>query len=126
MDNGALVRRLRLLPTVIVLDREVPVATGIRPRLMGLACIDREEAGGGLLIPRCSSVHTFGMRFALDLVFLDAHGETISIRSGVPPRRFAWERGAAAVLELPAFGELQPLGPAKSVEKGGEFSRLIS
>ena len=65
--------------------REVPVATGFRARLLGLACLDREEAGPGLLIPRCASVHTFGMRFALDLVFLDATG-------GVAVRR----RGAAA------------------------------
>jgi len=93
---------------------------------MGLACIDREEAGGGLLIPRCSSVHTFGMRFALDLVFLDSDGEPISVRHAVPPRRFASEHRADAVLELPALGELQPLGPPKSAEKGGEFSRPIS
>jgi uncharacterized protein len=81
---------------------EVPVAVGFRARLHGLAWLERAEAGPGLLIPRCSSVHTFGMRFALDLIFLDAAGEPIEVRRAVGPRRFASCRGARAVLELPA------------------------
>lgn len=78
------------------------MATGFRVRLLGLAHLDLVEAGPGLLIPRCASVHTFGMRFALDLHFLDDEGELLDLRRGVPPRRFAACRGAAAVLELPA------------------------
>jgi trehalose synthase len=85
----------------VVLGREVRVARTFRARLMGLARIDRAEAGPGLLISRCSSVHTFGMRFALDLVFLDRDGRPVSVRRAVPPRRFAWDRRAASVLELP-------------------------
>jgi uncharacterized membrane protein (UPF0127 family) len=80
----------------------VPVAGGFRARLLGLAGIAPERAGGGLLIPRCSSVHTFGMRFALDLFFLDHEGEPLAIRRAVPPWRFASCRGATAVLEIPA------------------------
>jgi hypothetical protein len=85
-----------------VLDREVPVATGLRARTLGLSHLDREDAGPGLLIPRCASVHTFGMRFALDLHFLDADGRVLGSRLAVPPRRFVAHRGAAAVLEVPA------------------------
>jgi uncharacterized membrane protein (UPF0127 family) len=79
-----------------------PVATGFRARLLGLSRIEREEAGPGLLIPRCSSVHTFGMRFELDLFFLDGDGSVLAVRRRVPPRRIAWHRGADAVLEIPA------------------------
>jgi uncharacterized membrane protein (UPF0127 family) len=86
-----------------------PVATGFRARLLGLGWRARENAGPGLLIPRCASVHTFGMRFELDLYFLDDAGRVIEARRGVPPRRVAWCRGASAVLEIPA-GE------------GGEFA----
>lgn len=86
----------------VVLGYEVPVATTFPARLLGLAHRDRDEAGPGLLIPRCSSVHTFGMRFALDLVFLDGEGRPISLRREIPPRRLAWDRRASAVLELPA------------------------
>jgi uncharacterized membrane protein (UPF0127 family) len=42
------------------------------------------------------------MRFALDLYFLDREGRVIAVRRSVPPRRLAWERGAAAVLEIPS------------------------
>jgi len=95
--------RLRRLATVTVLGQEVAVAVGFRVRLLGLSRLDREEVGGGLLIPRCSSVHTFGMRFALDLVFLDGASRPISVRSGVSPRRFVSDRRASAVLELPSL-----------------------
>ncbi len=93
---------MRRLPSTTVLGRRVPVATGLRARLLGLAHLDRERAGAGLLIPRCACVHTFGMRFALDLVFLDRRGEAIAVRRGVRPRRVASARGASAVLELPS------------------------
>lgn len=98
------------------LPRPVPVAKGFRTRLRGLAWRDRSAAGPGLLIPRCSSVHTFGMRFELDLFFLDCEGRVIGVRRRVPPRRFVWWPGAAAVLELPTCGE--------KVGKGGEIEAL--
>jgi uncharacterized protein len=95
-------RRLRRLPRAKLLGREVPVARGRCARLLGLALLRRERAGPGLLIPRCWSVHTFGMRFALDLVFLDSRGRTLREMQGVAPFRFVACRGAAAVLETPA------------------------
>lgn len=108
MPEQLLAQRLRPLPTATVLGREVRVAGGPRARLLGLAHLNHEKAGTGLLIPRCSSVHTFGMRFPLDLYFLDEHGEVIAVRREVPARRLAFCGGARAVLELPA-------------EKGGEI-----
>lgn len=85
-----------------MLGRDVPVASGLRARLLGLSGLRREAVPDGLLIPRCASVHTFGMRFALDLVFLDAEGRPLAVRRSVPPRRLAWCSGAVMVLELPA------------------------
>lgn len=81
------------------------MATVRRARLLGLAHLDLDEVGPGLLIPRCSSVHTFGMRFPLDLLFLDRDGAVLDRRWSLPPSRIACCRGAASVLELPA----QPL-----------------
>jgi uncharacterized protein len=86
-----------------------PVADSFRSRLRGLAWRRRSQAGPGLLIPRCASVHTFGMRFALDVCFLDRGGRILAVRRGVPPRRVVRHHGAAAVLEIPAA-------------EGGEFS----
>lgn len=93
--------RFDRLPYRFVYDREVPVATRFTVRTLGLAHLAREDAGPGLLIPRCAAVHTFGMRFALDVYFLGADGTVISSRLGVPRRRFVAHRGAAAVLEVP-------------------------
>jgi uncharacterized membrane protein (UPF0127 family) len=101
--------RLRRLPVATVLGREVRVATGYRARLLGLARLDRSHAGAGLLIPRCAGVHTFGMRFALDLYFLDEGERILGVRRAVPARRVVSHRGARAVLEIPA-------------REGGEFS----
>jgi uncharacterized membrane protein (UPF0127 family) len=78
------------------------VAVTLLSRLLGLALLRPERAGEGLLIPRCRSVHTFGMRFALDLTFLDARGEAIASRAAVPRRRVVRQPGATAVLEVPA------------------------
>jgi hypothetical protein len=102
-------RRLAALPRRRVLGREVPVASGLRARLLGLAFLPRERAGTGLLIPRCAAVHSFGMRFELELRFLDREGRVLAVRR-LPPRRFARRRGAAAVLELPVGGESAPPG----------------
>jgi uncharacterized protein len=82
----------------------VAVAITRRERLLGLAWLDREEAPRSLLIPRCRSVHTFGMRFSLDLYWLDADGAVAEVSRKVPPRRFTSCRRAAAVLEVPASG----------------------
>jgi uncharacterized membrane protein (UPF0127 family) len=102
MPECMIAPRLRGLPLATVCGREVPVASGFRSRLLGLAFLDRDEAGPGLLIPRCRSVHSFGMRFPLDLLFLDGSGRPLSRLRRVPPGRVAVDRRAAAVLELPA------------------------
>jgi uncharacterized membrane protein (UPF0127 family) len=94
--------RLRRLPQRHVCGLLVPVATGFRSRLLGLAGLPLASAGAGLLIPGCASVHTLGMRFLLDLVFLDRWGEPLAVRRAVPPSRLVCRRGAEAVLEVPA------------------------
>jgi uncharacterized protein len=102
MEADAISPRLAGLPRRFVLGREVRVAAGFRARLLGLAGLPHERAGPGLLLPRCASVHTFGMRFPLDLVFLDRHCRSLAVLPCVPPGRLAWHRGAAAVLEIPS------------------------
>jgi uncharacterized protein len=94
--------RFRALEQTEILGRTVPVATGLSARLLGLALMRCELAGPGLLIPRCRSVHTFGMLFDLDILFLDAERRVIDLRRGVPSRRIARCPEADAVLELPA------------------------
>jgi uncharacterized protein len=96
--------RFRRLPIAEVSSRRVPVAVTLLSRLLGLSLLKPERAGEGLLIPRCRSVHTFGMRFELNLVFVDEWMAPISVRDAVGPNRVCREPRAAGVLELPARG----------------------
>jgi uncharacterized membrane protein (UPF0127 family) len=100
--DPALPWRLRGLPLTRILGVEVPIATTRRARLLGLSYLDREEAGPGLLIPHCRSVHTIGMRFPLDLVFLDPGGLVLDLKRAVGPGRRFRCPSAARVLEVPS------------------------
>ncbi len=72
-----------------------------RERLRGLAW-RRRPVTHALLIDRCRSVHTFGMAYPIDLVWLDAGGHAIRVDRGVRPCRVKACRRARAVLELPS------------------------
>ena len=93
--------RFRRLPTAEVASRRVAVAVTVPSRLLGLALLRPGRAGEGLLIPRCRSVHTFGMRFPIHVFFLDAERRPLAMCAAVPPNRVVSDRRADAVLELP-------------------------
>lgn len=65
----------------------------------------------GLYITPCSSVHTMGMRYPIDLLFLDRNGRVLRIAEAVPPWRIAGAWRAHAVAEFRA-GTLRRLGVA--------------
>jgi uncharacterized membrane protein (UPF0127 family) len=94
--------RFRGLQRAELAGRSVPVAATALSRLLGLALLRASRAGEGLLIPRCRSVHTFGMRFPLHLIFLDDRRAPISVRGSAPPNRVFRDPRADSVLELPA------------------------
>jgi uncharacterized membrane protein (UPF0127 family) len=71
-------------------------------RRRGLAGLDDLPAGHGLLLPRTRSIHTAGMRFALDLLWLDADGLLVRLDRDVPPRRLRTCLRARAVVEVRA------------------------
>jgi len=58
--------------------------------------------GEALLLDPCWLVHTFGMRYALDLVFVDARGRVCKLAGNVRPGRFAGCPGARQTIELAA------------------------
>ena len=77
-------------------------ATSFLDRLRGLIGRVSLQAGEGLLIRPCSGIHTIGMRYAVDVVFLDAAGRVVKTAVSVRPNRVGpIALGAAAVLELP-------------------------
>ena len=71
-------------------------------RLLGLAPMPRLDPDEALVIPHCTSVHTFGMRFELDVVFVDREWQPIYVEYGVGPRRVLRSRFARSVIEVVA------------------------
>jgi len=76
--------------------------------LLGRAELPRGE---GILLRPAGSVHTFFMRFPIDVVFLDREQVVVGIESDLAPWRTAGRKGAKAVLEL-ASGEAARRGLA--------------
>jgi uncharacterized membrane protein (UPF0127 family) len=68
-------------------------------RMKGLAKLDALPERLALHIPRCRSVHTFTMRFPLDLIWLDKAGQVVRIDPSVPPRRLKTCLRARSVIE---------------------------
>ena len=77
-------------------------ATSRRARTLGLMGVADLPEGWALHIDRTSSVHTFWMRFALDLIWLDRQGAVLRVDRAVPRRRMRWCRGARSVIEARA------------------------
>lgn len=101
-DREDLPRRLRRLDAAAVCGVRVLVARSFRARLLGLAWLREVPRDCVLLIPGCRSVHTFGMRFAIDVTFVDGDGRELRTARAVRPGRVVGCREAAAVVERPA------------------------
>jgi uncharacterized membrane protein (UPF0127 family) len=71
-------------------------------RRRGLARLDHLPADHALHIPQTPSVHTFGMRFDLDLIWLRRDGSVVRVDLAVTPRRLRWCLGARSVVETVA------------------------
>jgi uncharacterized protein len=71
-------------------------------RRRGLAGLEALPAGWGLHILHCRSVHTFGMRFPLDLIWLGKDGTVVRVTRGVKRRRQATCLRARTVIEVNA------------------------
>lgn len=71
-------------------------------RLIGLLGSSALLPDEGLWIEPCSSVHTFGMRYDIDVVFLDRSHTIIDVVEHLPPCHCRWRRGAQVAIELAA------------------------
>lgn len=91
---------------LVVADR-VTVASRRVERAVGLLGRNHLEAGEALWITPCHGVHTWFMRFSIDVIAMDADGVIVDAVSTLKPWRMRLPRpGAYSVLELPA-GTLQ-------------------
>jgi len=86
----------------IVLARSIETAFDSRARRTGLLGRDTFAAGAVLAIAPSSAVHTFGMRFAVDVLFIDRCGRVLKRALGLKPGRIAGTLTAFAALEFAA------------------------
>ena len=93
--------------TGVVVAASVEIARTRAARRRGLLGREGLPRGSALVITRCNAIHTIGMRFAIDVAFVDADGWVRKIVLGLPPRRIAIAPRAWVAIEL-AAGELQP------------------
>ncbi len=86
-------------------------------RMKGLLGRTALEPGESLWIRPCNSIHTVGMKFPIDVVFLDSKNVVIAVKKHFPPHRLTriYFR-AASVLEL-AAGAIEDAG----IEIGDRF-----
>ncbi len=98
---------------------QIKVARGWWSRARGLLGRRALPAGEGLLLHPCRAIHTVGMRFAIDVVFLNEGGRVVSLCRQVRPGRLLVRggRGAVAALEVAA-------GQAETGWVGEQMERL--
>ncbi len=86
----------------ILADRAA-LAKGLFERVKGLLGKNELKPGEALVIPNCNSVHTFFMRFPIDLIFLDKRNNVVKIIRSMPPFRITKVYfKASLVIELPS------------------------
>ena len=71
-------------------------------RMRGLLGRDSLSPDEALLLKRCGSVHTFGMRFPIDVLFLDRHERVVAIHHEVNKNRLLFSFRASQTLEMAA------------------------
>jgi len=105
---------------------EVDVAATRASRRRGLLGRDSLGATEGLLLTPCKAVHTVGMRFPIDVIFIDRDGRAVRIVPALAPWRIAMSARAKAVIELAAgtaaasdiqIGDMLYLAPAPPPRK---------
>ena len=88
--------------TGVWLAHELEPAFSSAARNKGLLGRDSLPPECGLIIAPTQAVHTFGMRFAIDIIGVNRQGHVVKFRPEVPPRRLLIAWSAFAILELAA------------------------
>jgi uncharacterized membrane protein (UPF0127 family) len=102
-----------------ILASRIELAVDSQSRRRGLLGRDKLDQEAGLIIAPCSAIHTFSMRFAIDVVFVARDGLVLKTYPALGRRRIAFSVGAFAAIELPA-GAL-----ANSEAAPGDIVQLI-
>lgn len=117
---------LRVAATGAWLATDAELAGQSASRRRGLLGRESLAPGGALVIAPCQGVHTFGMRFPIDIVGVARDGVVVTVRTAVPRRRIVLALRAFAVVEVPA-GSAASLRVGDRIEVsprsgGGDYS----
>ena len=115
--------RLRNLTRGTILGDAIDIADTSAKRTTGLLNHTELRPGEGLWIIPCESVHTFFMKFALDLVYIDKKHVVRKTVSNVVPWRMSLCLPAHSIVELPA-GTIEPSATRKGDQLA--FEALVS
>jgi len=85
-----------------VIASSVELAMTSAERRRGLLGRDSMAPDSAIVITRCNAVHTFWMRFAIDVAFVDSSGTVKKVVEGLSPWRIAGTLFASTVIEFPA------------------------
>jgi uncharacterized membrane protein (UPF0127 family) len=110
--------RLDDLPSVwLEGDLRLAIADTRRARRRGLAGLGEIDPLDALLLPQCRSVHTFGMRFEIDVIFLARDGQILRLVRSLRRRRVVTCLAASAAIETVAgaSGRFLAAGAATAV-----------
>ena len=88
--------------TGVALASELEVARSLAARTKELLGRDGLQPEQGMLIDPCSSVHTWFMRFPIDIIFIDSKNRVVGLRRNLKPWRMAWSWRGTKTIELPA------------------------
>jgi uncharacterized membrane protein (UPF0127 family) len=87
--------------SAFLLSGNIKKADSFSRKLFGLVFSAPLKEGEGLLIENCSSVHTFWMRYPIDILFLDSNNKVLRVFEVLKPFRVTpFIRGAAKTVEL--------------------------
>ncbi len=95
--------QLREEGTGRVVVARLEVAKSLWKQTVGLLGRRQLPPDAGMWLEPCNSIHTIGMQFAIDVLFLDASGRLVRAAPDVKPWRICWPvLGARVVVEMPA------------------------
>jgi uncharacterized membrane protein (UPF0127 family) len=102
LESGSVNLTFQLERTGFTLAEHLELASDSKARTRGLLGRESLAEGSVLIIAPCNAVHTFFMRFTIDVVFADRGGKVVKVCRQLKPWRIGTGLGAFAALEFAA------------------------
>lgn len=102
--------------TFIFKNFPVTYANSFYKKLKGLMFSKNESKG--IMLNKCKSIHTFGMKYNIDLIFIDKNGHYLSKRLSVTPNKIIFgPKNTYSIIEIPSSKNLCKIIPLKIIKE---------